>query len=59
MSSMSVTVSLGDVSVTGVISGDGWDPDAFCAMSQRCVAALVDSIEVLSLTVPRLGETTA
>ena len=37
MSSMSVTVSLGDVSVTGVISGDGWDPDAFCAMSQRCV----------------------
>lgn len=55
MGSMSVTVSIADISVTGTITG-GWDPDVFAAMGQRCVAAMVDAVEVLSLTVPRLAE---
>ena len=55
MGSMSITVSVADVAVTGTITG-GWDSEAFASMGQRCVAAMIDAVEVLSLTVPRLTE---
>ena len=53
--SMSVTVSVGDVAVTGTMTGP-WDGEAFTALSHRCVAAIVDALEVLSLAVPRMPE---
>lgn len=55
--SISITVSLGDISVSGHVSGTEWDAELCTALGQRCVAALVDAVEVLSLTVPRLTQT--
>lgn len=54
--SISVTISVAEISVHGSFLGDGWDGDVYSSMASRTAAALVDAIDVL---MPALARATA
>ena len=53
--SISVTISVGEISVHGSFLGDGWDGDVYTSMASRTAAALCDAIDVL---IPALARAT-
>lgn len=51
---MSVTISAGEMSVTGSVSATQWDGDTYTEMASRTAASLVDAIEVLVPAMQRI-----